>query len=206
MGITEYLVGLITQFIAAGGYSTVVFLMALESMIAPVPSEAVMPFVGFLVSTRVFIFWPALLASIVGSVAGSIISYYIGAYGGRPALKKWGSYLLLNEHHLDSTEKFFKNHGEKAIFISRFIPVVRHLISIPAGMGKMNIFTFSLYTTIGAGMWNAFLLYVGMALGSNWGKLEHYTKILDVFVIAAIFAGIGYLIYKRKNGNKKIVV
>lgn len=199
MGITQYLVDLITQFISAGGYPTVVLLMTLESMVFPVPSEAVMPFAGFLVSTHVFSFWSALLASIIGSIIGSLISYYLGAYGGPPALKRWGKYLLLNEHHLEVTEKFFQTKGEKAIFISRFIPVVRHLISIPAGIGKMNIFKFSLYTILGAGMWNAFLLYIGMMLGRNWGKLEHYTKIIDVLVIIVILAGIVYWIYKRKK-------
>jgi membrane protein DedA with SNARE-associated domain len=207
MGITEYLVTYITQFIAAGGYPTVAFLMVLESMVFPVPSEAVMPFAGFLVSTHVFNFWYALLASIIGSIIGSLISYYIGAWGGRFALKKWGKYLLLNEHHLEVTERFFQKHGESAIFISRFIPIIRHLISIPVGIGKMNIFKFSLFTIAGAGLWNAFLIYVGMLLGRNWTKLEHYTKIMDVLVLIVLLVGIGYWIYKiiKKKKNKESI-
>jgi len=199
MGITEYLVGLITQFITAGGYSTIIFLMTLESMVFPVPSEAVMPFVGFLVSIHVFSFWYALLVSVIGSVIGSLISYYIGVYGGRTVLKKWGKYLLLNEHHLDVTENFFNQRGESTIFFSRFIPIIRHFISIPAGIGKMSISKFLIFTILGAGMWNAFLIYVGMVLGRNWQNLEHYSKVFDVLVIIILIIGIGYWVYKKRK-------
>ena len=199
MGITEGLIIYITQFIATGGYGTVVLLMAMESMVLPVPSEAVMPFVGFSVSSGVFNFWPALLVATIGSIIGSLVSYHIGAYGGRPIIKKWGRYLLLNEEHLLITEKFFQKYGEAAIFISRFIPVIRHLISIPAGIGKMNLFKFSLYTVVGAGLWNAFLIYVGIILGENWTKIEHYTKFIDTFVIIAILFAFAYWLYKIRK-------
>ncbi len=199
MGIIEYLLITITQFIADGGYPAVFFLMILESMVFPIPSEAVMPFVGFSVSINVFNFLGALLASTAGSLIGSLLSYHIGAYGGRPAIKKWGRYLLLNEEHLFSAEKFFQKHGESAVFISRFVPVVRHFISIPAGIGKMNIFKFSFYTVIGAGLWNAFLIYFGMVLGENWIKFGQYTKFLDILVFTFVFFGIAYWLHKKRN-------
>jgi len=199
MGITEYLIIYITQFIADGGYAAIIFFMTLESMVFPVPSEAVMPFAGLLVSTGVFNFWGAIFAGTVGSLIGSLLSYCIGAYGGRPAIKKWGKYFLLNERHLDTAEKFFKHYGEITIFISRFIPVVRHFISIPAGMGKMNILKFSFYTIIGAGIWNVFLIYVGMILGQNWKIIEHYVKFIDIFIALILFVGIVYWLYKVKK-------
>src|SRR3989338_5873614 len=136
--VVEILFGVITEFIASMGYAGIFLLMALESMIAPVPSEAVMPFAGFLVAQGKFDFWLALIAASVGSIAGSALSYWIGKNGGKIFVRKIGKYFLLNEKHLEETEKFFSSHGGKAIFVSRFIPVVRHLISMPAGMGKMH--------------------------------------------------------------------
>lgn len=199
MHLTELLISYITHFISIGGYPSIVLLMALESMIAPIPSEAVMPFVGFLVSSGKFNFWTAIFFSTLGSIIGSLISYYMGAYGGRLVVEKWGKYLLLNKHHLDITEKFFNKYGEKAIFASRFIPVVRHFISIPAGVGRMKIGKFVLYTIVGAGLWNAFLTYVGLQMGDNWTKLGNYTKYGDMIIIAAIIITIAYFVYKRKH-------
>lgn len=199
MGITEHLVNYITHFIASGGYVTVFVLMILESMVFPVPSEAVMPFAGFLVTAGTFSFWTVVAVSTLGSLVGSLLSYCIGMYGGRVFLEKWGKYVLLNHHHLNVTEKFFARYGEQTIFISRFIPVVRHLISIPAGIGRMHIGTFSLYTVLGAGMWNTILLYIGMKLGRNWERLGAYTQYLDVVVVAVIVGAVGYFIYSRKK-------
>ena len=116
-------------------------MMALESMIAPVPSEAVMPFVGFLVADGKWDLWAAIAAASTGSVAGSAIAYAMGYYGGKPFVLKVGRYLLLNPHDLELTEAFFsRRKGTLTLFISRFIPVVRHLISVPAGTGKMKLF------------------------------------------------------------------
>lgn len=199
MGITESVVHYITRFIESGGYPSIVILMTLESMIAPLPSEAVMPFAGFLVSSGKFSFWPMIFFSTLGSIIGSLLSYYLGAYGGRLIVEKWGKYLLLNIHHLEMTENFFRKYGEKAIFISRFIPIVRHLISIPAGVGRMRIGKFILYTAVGAGIWNGFLTYLGLRLGDKWTSLEHYTKYGDAIILILLLTAIAYFIYKRKH-------
>jgi membrane protein DedA with SNARE-associated domain len=112
---------------------------------------------------------------------------------------------LLNKHHLDVTEKFFGEYGERTIFISRFIPVVRHLISIPAGMGRMNIGTFSLYTVFGAGIWNAILLYIGVVLGRKWSMIGGYMHYVDIAVVATILGVVGYFVYLRfSNGESRI--
>ena len=127
------------------GYLGAGFLMALESMIAPVPSEAVMPFVGFMVADGKWDLWAAIVVTSTGSVVGSAISYAMGYYGGRPFVLKVGRYLLLNPHDLERTEDFFScRKGTLTLFLSRFIPVVRHLVSIPAGTGKMRLFPSSL--------------------------------------------------------------
>ena len=203
--IVEKFVELISASISIGGYFGVFILMALESMIAPVPSELVMPFAGYLVLQGRFNFWFVLLAASIGSITGSLSSYYIGAYGGRPFVLKFGKYLLLTEGHLKWTEQWFKTQGDKVIFISRFIPVVRHLISIPAGMARMNLNKFLLFTFIGAALWNLLLLHAGFKLGSQWGKIHQFSKELDMVFIIGVIMVLGYLIWKHqrsKNGKK----
>jgi len=206
MGITEFLVPIITEFIQSIGYLGIFILMMFESMIAPVPSEAVMPFAGMLINNGEFTFAGVLFFSTLGSIAGSLISYYIGLFGGRPLVDRFGKYLLLDHHHLELTEKYFTKKGDITIFICRFIPVVRHLISIPAGMGKMNIWKFSIYTIIGAGMWNAFLTYVGIKLGENWNEVLKYSTIIDIVIVACLFIICIYFSYKLFKGykNKKL--
>lgn len=194
MGITEFLVEHITALIAGAGYFGVTVLMALESMIAPVPSEAVMPFAGFLIVEGQFTFPGVVFFSTLGSIIGSLLSYYIGAWGGGPFVRRFGRYLLLNEEHLALTERIFSRYGEGMIFISRFIPVVRHLISIPAGVGRMNIVKFSVYTVAGAGMWNAFLTYVGYVLRENWSRVSRYSEVIDVFIVAALLLALFYFV------------
>jgi membrane protein DedA with SNARE-associated domain len=205
MGITKFLVPIIISFIGSVGYTGVFVLMILESMIMPVPSEAVLPFAGMLVADGHFTLIGVIFFSTLGSIVGSLISYYICDYGGRPLLDKFGKYLLLDHHHLDITEKYFQKKGDITILICRFIPVVRHLISIPAGMGKMNIWKFSIYTIIGAGLWNTFLTYVGIKLKSNWDEVLKYSSIIDIIVVgllAVICIYAGFKLYKAYRKNK----
>ncbi|MDD3006668.1 MAG: DedA family protein [Candidatus Pacebacteria bacterium] len=198
-----FLIEFFTQIISSAGYPGLTFLMMLESMIAPVPSEAVMPFAGFLIYQSKMSWEAVVLFSTLGSIIGSLISYYIGMNFGRPLIIKYGRYLLLNEHHLDLTENFFKKFGQKTIFISRFIPLVRHFISLPAGTARMNIWIFSLYTILGATMWNFFLTYLGYRLGSNWEVIRTYSEKLDVVVVALIIFVISYVFYKNKKHRKQ---
>ncbi|MBI5037546.1 MAG: DedA family protein [Candidatus Kerfeldbacteria bacterium] len=192
MAITETIIEFATHFIDAAGYPGILLLMILESMIAPIPSEAVMPFAGFLIHQGTMTWLWVVFASTLGSIIGSLISYWIGAYGGRPLVLKFGKYLLLNEHHLEASEKFFQRRGSVAIFVSRFIPVVRHFISIPAGISRMPLGRFVLFTTIGAGLWNSFLAWVGVKLGENWERIHVYGSKIDIVVVAII---LGVIIY-----------
>jgi membrane protein DedA with SNARE-associated domain len=176
--------------------------MILESMVFPIPSEAVMPFAGFLIGSGRFSWLGVTLASSLGSLIGSWLSYFIGYYGGRPFLEKFGKYLLLDHHHLELTEKFFAKYGQQAVLISRFIPVVRHLISVPAGMAKMNKLKFTIDTLIGATCWNMFLAYLGFVLQDRWALIKKYTHYLDYFVVFVIVFGIGYFYFKRVKKHK----
>lgn len=197
MGITEFLAHYATAFIDKTGYASVFVLMVMESMVLPVPSEAVMPFAGFLIAESKFSFALVILFSTAGSIVGSLISYCIGRYGGRPFIDRFGRYLLLDHDDLTATEKFFNKYGEVTIFICRFIPVVRHLISIPAGTGRMNIVKFSIYTVAGAGLWNAFLAVCGYHLRKNWDTVMHYSRYIDIAVVLLLVAGVAFFITKH---------
>jgi len=197
MGLTELIANYATYLIEKTGYLSVIVLMVMESMVFPVPSEAVMPFAGFLIEQKTFTFSMVIFVSTLGSIIGSLISYYIGFFGGMPFVRTFGKYALLDASELESTEKFFKKRGELTIFICRFIPVVRHLISIPAGTGKMNIVKFSIFTIIGAGIWNAFLTYVGFVLKSNWDEVMKYSHIIDIVVVLFLLAIVVFYIYRH---------
>ncbi len=197
------------SLISSGGYPVITALMALESMIVPVPSEAVMPFAGFLVREGRLSFELAVLYATLGSIIGSLISYYAGRYGGKAFVEKFGKYLLLDTSDLEYTERFFKKYGEETVFISRFIPVIRHLISIPAGVGRMNPVKFFVYTLLGAAAWNSILTYVGYVLKDRWNEILQYTEVLDIIVIAAIVLAVAlfvrrHLMLRNRRQGKKL--
>jgi len=197
--MTDFLIQYITQLVAAMGYGGITILMAMESMILPVPSEAVMPFAGFLLFLGKMNFWLVISFATLGTMIGAGISYVIGYYGGRPFIQKFGKYFFLNNHHLELTEKFFTKHGEKAIFFSRFIPIIRHLISLPAGVGEMKVWKFFLYTFLGGAIWNSILAATGYLLGSRWTEIRKFGEIIDIVLVILILAAIIYFIYKRKH-------
>jgi membrane protein DedA with SNARE-associated domain len=179
--------------------------MALESMIAPIPSEAVMPFVGFLVADGSWNLWLAIGVTSLGSIIGSLISYYMGYYGGKPLVLKVGRYLLLNPHDLIITEKFFHRRGGLAmVFISRFVPVVRHLISIPAGIGRMPLIPFMVVTLVGATLWNTFLLLCGMKLREHWQLVQVYSHQIDLVVGVILLAGVAWFVKSRFSSSKPL--
>lgn len=196
MGITELLAAIGTRMMEATGYAGVFLLMVAESMVLPVPSEAVMPFAGFLVAEGSMSAVAAVGSATLGSLVGSLLSYAIGRFGGRPFIAKYGKVLLLDVSDLERTDGFFRRRGAITIFVSRFIPVVRHLISIPAGMGRMRLLPFCLFTVVGAALWNSFLTGCGFALRANWDAVLRYARLVDVGVLA-ILAGLVALFVVR---------
>lgn len=205
MWITEFLATYITAFIHQTWYITVFIGMMMESMIFPVPSEAIMPFAGFLVATKQFSLRWVIIISTMWSIVGSLLSYAIGYYGGKPFIRKFWKYFLLDQEELDSTEHYFKKRWHITILISRFIPVVRHLISLPAGMGKMNLTQFIIYTIIGAGLRNAFLTLVGKYLKENRELVMKYSHTVDIVVLAILIWIVVRFVYRqlRKKYKKK---
>lgn len=201
--LTQGIADWATHLLETTGYWGLIFLMALESMIAPIPSEAVMPFAGFLIVEGTFSWAGVVVFSTIGSIIGSLISYYLGYWGGRPVVLKVGKYFLLDKSHLEATEKYFTKKGEITILIARFIPVVRHLISIPAGLAKMNIWKFLIYTVIGASCWNTMLAVAGYYLKNNWNSLMKYSHTIDIVIVALLALAFIYVVYKLVKDYKK---
>ncbi|MGD9950814.1 MAG: DedA family protein [Desulfobulbus sp.] len=202
--LTELISHTAVRILESTAYAGAFLLMALESMIAPVPSEAVMPFVGFLVTDGKWNLWLALLVTSLGSLVGSLISYWMGYYGGKPLVLKVGKYLLLNRHDLELTERYFsQRQGVLTVFIARFIPVIRHFISIPAGMGKMRLLPFMTVTLVGATLWNGFLLMLGMRLREHWTVVQKYSHQVDVGIVVLVVIGLGWFVRSRLAARKR---
>ncbi len=201
--LTQSIATWATHMLDTTGYAGLVLLMALESMIAPIPSEAVMPFAGFLIVKGTFSWAGVIFFSTLGSILGSLVSYYLGYWGGRPIVLKVGKFFLLDKSHLDATEKYFTKKGEITILIARFIPVIRHLISIPAGLAKMNIWKFLIYTLVGAACWNTLLTIAGYYLQNNWNSLMKYSHIIDIVIVAVLALAFIYVVYKLVKDYKK---
>ena len=190
-----YIGSLAISITLALGYPGVAFLMALESMVVPLPSELVLPFAGYLTATGQLSFVWVFVASVIGSLIGSLISYYMGLWGGNKFVCTLGKYCFLDETDLTKTEELFKRHGDPVIFIARFIPVVRHLISIPAGIGKMDLKKFCFYTAAGAALWNLILIWLGYYLGQNWRLIRNYSEYFSIAVAALlVLAGIVFIV------------
>ena len=198
--ITEKISEIAVQILDTTGYAGATGLMALESMIFPLPSEAVMPFVGFQVADGKWNFWFAIAATSAGSMIGSLLSYWMGFYGGKPFVLKVGKYLLLKQRDLERTEQFFhRRAGIAIVFIGRFVPVIRHFISIPAGIGRMPLLPFCVVTFIGATIWNTFLLVLGMQLRSRWNIVQKYSHQTDIVIVALLVLVVVWWFWSRRK-------
>ena len=179
------------------GYGGIVLAMAIESANIPLPSEVIMPISGLLAAQGVLNFWIVVFAGVVGNVLGSIVSYYFGVYGGRPFFYKYGKYVLVNMRDLDRADRWFEKYGEKTIFFSRLMPVVRTFISFPAGVTRMHMGKFIFYTFLGCIPFVLAITYVGFALGENWEEVKTYWHGLDAFV--GIGLAILIFLYVRRH-------
>jgi membrane protein DedA with SNARE-associated domain len=170
--ILEILSGFIVATISALGYFGVFLLMAIESACIPLPSEIIMPFAGYLVSTGQMNFWLVGVAGAVGCVAGSMVAYWAGMYGGRPFVERYGKYVLVSRHDLDIADRLFARYGEAIVFTARLLPAIRTFIAFPAGVARMNVPRFIFYTFAGSLPWCLGLAYIGQKLGEQWNKDE----------------------------------
>jgi membrane protein DedA with SNARE-associated domain len=193
----ELLGRFIIAVISSSGYAGIVLLMAIESACIPLPSEVIMPFSGYLVSTGRFSLWAVGVAGALGCNLGSLVAYYIGARGGRPLVERYGRYALVTRHDLQMADRFFARYGEWAVFIARLLPVVRTFIALPAGISRMNVWRFHLYTFLGSLPWCLALAYAGMKLGSRYTMLREYFHRFDAVLGVLIVACAVWFAYNR---------
>lgn len=192
------------------GYLGIVLLMAMESSVLPVPSELVMPPAGYLAYQGRMNLWVALLCGTVGSMIGAYANYFVASKVGRWVFVRYGKFVLMSEKSLEKTERFFNNHGEIATFVGRLLPVIRHLISIPAGLARMRLDKFFLYTGVGAGIWCAVLLGVGWLLGKAGGTLSN-EQLSDLshkallYVLPAILLIVIVYVWRHRRAQRNAV-
>ncbi len=202
MGIIEWAIELIKQIIQFGGYGGIFLLMALESMCFPIPSEIILTFGGWLAYDGNMDWVLVALVGSAGCIVGSTLAYWAGMKGGRAFVCKYGKYLLLNEGHLDSTERWFKKYGTMMIFLTRVMPIVRTFISLPAGMARMDFKKFIVLTSIGSIIWCFALTYVGYALGPNWQTIEDWFRQADILILVGAAAVLVWWLLGRKKRQK----
>lgn len=198
----ERIIAPVAAFIIAAisslGYAGIVVLMAIESACIPLPSEIIMPFSGYLVSTGRFDLFLVATAGAVGCNVGSTIAYGIGAYGGRPLVERYGYWVLMGRRELAAVDRFFNRFGGIAVFIGRLLPVIRTFIALPAGIARMSQVKFQLYTFLGSWPWCFALAYVGARLGARWNadpRLRAFMHRFDGLIIAALVLAAGWYVW-----------
>jgi membrane protein DedA with SNARE-associated domain len=176
------------------------FGIALGLMIEIIPSEIVLGYGGYLISKGVLNYPLAVIAGVIGGTIAQLFLYWAGYYGGRPFLEKYGKYVFIKKKQIDMSEQWFEKYGAGVIFSARFIPVVRHAISIPAGIAKMPFSKFTLYTVAAILPWSVLFLYLGEILGKNWANIKTYAQpyVMPIIIAAVIIAVIYYLVKRKK--------
>ncbi len=200
-GIIETIITELSRFVIACisrfGYTGILLTMAVESACIPLPSEIIMPFSGYLVTTGQFTLWGVTLAGALGNLVGSLAAYYVGMWGGRPFVERYGVYVLVSHRDLDLADRWFHKYGEAAVFFSRLLPVVRTFISLPAGIARMPVLRFSVFTFVGALPWCWFLAYVGLTMGERWTELREYFHQADVVIGLALAAALAWFVWSH---------
>jgi membrane protein DedA with SNARE-associated domain len=187
--------------ISAFGYAGVILLMAVESACIPLPSEVIMPFSGYLVATGRFNLQLVAVAGALGCLLGSYVAYAVGASSGRSALERWGRYILITRHELEVADRFFDRFGAAAVFIGRLLPVVRTFVAFPAGVSRMRLMPFSIYTFAGSYLWCLLLAWIGMKMGEHWEAIGPYFRRFDNLIVALIVIAIALAVYYRLRGG-----
>jgi len=199
--IDQIVIPFLNTLYGAVGYLGVMVAMTIESAMIPLPSELILPYAGFLVSDRTAIepltnspwgFWAVVVMATIGNTLGSLIAYAIGAWGGRPFLERWGRYLLIRPHEIEAAERFFERYGPATAFFSRMLPIVRTFISFPAGVARMPLRKFIVYSTAGAIPWSILLVFAGQQLGENWVDIRHALEPFDLAIALGV-VGLGVL-------------
>jgi membrane protein DedA with SNARE-associated domain len=204
--IIEKLAVFITAVIGSMGYGGVVLLMGIESACIPLPSEIIMPFAGYLVYTGEFTLLGAGFWGAIGCVVGSIPAYYLGLYGGRPLIERYGKYVLISRHDLDLADRLFSRFGQWVVLAARLLPVVRTFIAFPAGVSRMNMPKFVVYTFVGSFPWCLGLAWVGMKLGEKWNsdpRLKAAFHRFDLAIGIAFVLAAAFFVWHKVRANRR---
>jgi membrane protein DedA with SNARE-associated domain len=198
----------LAETVLALGYPGIVILMAIESSVLPLPSELVMPPAGYLAAKGQMNGWIAIAAGTVGSVIGALVNYALAVFVGEPVLRRYGKYILLSQRSLDRAEAFFRRHGEISTLLGRLLPVIRHLISIPAGMCRMRLSRFAGFTALGAAVWCGILTYLGWLIGRHGEEVQAaigpyvHRTLIQYVLPAVVLLLVAYVVWRRRQGNQ----
>jgi membrane protein DedA with SNARE-associated domain len=204
--IDQIVIPFLNSLYGAVGYLGVMVAMTIESAMIPLPSELILPYAGFLVSDPSQIeplthqpwnYWIVVIVATLGNTLGSLIAYAIGAWGGRPFLERYGKYLLIRPHEIELADRYFERWGGPTVFVGRLLPIVRTFISFPAGVARMPLRTFVVYSTAGALLWSMLLAYAGVVLGENWVEIRHALQPFDLAIAALFIVGVVAFIWWR---------
>jgi membrane protein DedA with SNARE-associated domain len=195
--IIDFLAQIVIQTIDFAGYWGVFFLMLVESCGIPMPSEVIMPFSGFLVFEGKLDFWAISFIGAFGNLVGSWLAYWIGWKGGRPLIEKYGKYILISKHDLNLADKWFAKYGDWTVFFGRLLPVVRTYISFPAGISKMDLKKFSIYTFFGALPWTVLFAWLGVRMGENWEKIRETLHNFDMSIAVLVVVLIVWYVWRH---------
>jgi membrane protein DedA with SNARE-associated domain len=200
-GIEDVFLDIAREIYDAMGWPGVVFLMAIESAAIPFPSEVIMPLAGWLLVQDKGHGWDYLLLGAffgaLGNTLGSLIAYAAGAWGGRPLLEKYGRYVLITRKDIDWADRWFGNYGEATVLVSRMLPVIRTFISVPAGIARMNLTRFTIFSFIGSYPWSLILIFAGYQMGENWEDLTNYFRPVTIPIALAVLAVGAVFFYRR---------
>lgn len=206
-GVEVWIVEFLRNLMETVGWAGVVFAMAVESANVPLPSEVTMPLAGWmLVRDRGLGMGGLLLAGFYGALGntiGSLVNYYLGRWGGRPFLRRYGKWVLISEEDLERADRWFARWGDAIAFFSRLLPVVRTFISFPAGMARMNVLKFTIYTFLGSFLWSWLLAYLGYVAGANWESIRAAMRPFDYPIIVVILLLVAWYVYHKLRARRE---
>lgn len=198
--MVERVIDIIILVLDKLGYIGTFTAMALESACIPIPSEIILPFGGYLSFTGRLNLTVMIIMGTIGGTVGSIGAYYIGKIGGRPLVEKYADKLNLSKSHIEKSDEYFNRYGEKIVFYSRLLPIIRTFISLPAGISKMDFKKFTIYTFLGSAIWSILLGYAGYKMGENWTAIRSWFHLADIALVVLV---IGFIIYKLTGKLQK---
>lgn len=192
---------LFTESIIGMGLLGIFFGMLLESAYIPIPSEIILPYAGYLVFLGKATFLSAGLTGLAGSLMGAFISYEIALYGGRPLVERYGRYIFIRRHELDAADRWFERHGDAAVFIGRLLPGIRTFISLPAGVARMRLGRFLVFSLLGAIPWTVLFMVIGYELGRNWKHVSGQNHVAEAIAVLVLAVWVAWIVVRRKKSQ-----